>query len=892
MKKLEQPKIRIDFRPSERQLELWNMLQPNRCDKCGGTLEMRKYGYDIKGNPMYQATCVKCGNTDIPEQILGGGSAGGGKAGLLDSQVLTPFGFRTLRNIKVNDIITNPMTGGMQRVTFLHPIREYDFYRIKFRDGTYFDCSEGHLWKLHQSRKSKTKSAKKYGTSPDVLWPTIKVYEWYQKKKQGMYEGCNLIIPLTEPVKFTFGDKGNYYIPPYILGAIIGDGCITDSQLDSGCVGFTTVDQEIEDRFTSYGYDMTKKYQVPDSEVKKYRIYDENLINCLKKHGIAGNRSQTHFIPSVYKFGTIEARIELMQGLMDTDGYVDDRGHMSYTTTSEQLANDVAFVVRSLGGVASITSDMGSYKNIYGEKKVCSQVWTVYFRTKIDPDLCGLKRKKERAKYEFNGGASEYGKRIVDVEYLGKKEGRCISVSDPSGLYVVNDFTVTHNSYLGSIWLITSCMRFDGIRMVVARKTLKVLRESTWVTLTGVLRDWKLEEGVHYHINNIAGVLTFWNGSQIIMMELAPSLQDPEYNRLGSIEITGAFVDEVSEIPEKAIEVLASRIRYKIENTFIVGKILMTTNPALTWIRPTFVMDDDGNPAVLQKGYRYVPFSLFDNPNEKFRMIYYNKLLKIRDKATRDRLLYGNWIFVDSNKAAAYWSFDGEKHIKNNLWESAYDPTRPLILSLDFNVRPFMSCLAIQINYEQKKLFVLKEFIGRPKDKLNNTPAFTRYIRSQLIKDGHMNSLIVTGDPAGLARSTQTEDKTNNFTIAIKNLETTILKPQLKLLSKQPSQVTRLDFINEVFAGYDGWKILIDLRCRRLTEDFVYQRKNPDGTKEKKKTMDDTGGKSERYGHCSDCFDYALIYFLASEYSKYKTNSTEIITTISKDDTVYGDFDY
>ena len=435
-------------------------------------------------------------------------------------------------------------------------------------------------------------------------------------------------------------------------------------------------------------------------------------------------------------------------------------------------------------------------------------------------------------------------------------------------------------------------MRFEGIRMVVARLTLKSLRESTWVTLLGVLKSWKLEEGVHYHINNMMGVLTFWNGSQILMMELSPSLQDPDYNRLGSLEITGAFVDEVSEVSERAIEVLASRIRYKIEDTFIVGKILMTTNPALTWIRSTFVMDDDGNPITLQKGYRYIPFSLFDNPNEKFRMIYYNKLSKIRDKATRDRLLYGNWIFVDSNKSAAYWEFDGEKHIKNGLMEGAYDPTRPIILSFDFNVRPYMSCLAIQINYETKTFCVIAEFIGRPKDKLNNTPAFSRYIRQQLISMGHMTDVLITGDPTGLSRSTQTEEGTNNYTIAIKNLETTIIKPKLKLLSKQPAQTTRLDFINEVFRGYGGWSIAIDLRCRRLTEDFVYQRKNPDGTKEKKKVIDDTGGKSERYGHCSDCFDYAMIYFLSDDYGRYKTNTTSIVTTVDGNDTVYGDFDY
>lgn len=892
MAKLERPRgLTINFSPSERQYELWNALQPNRCDKCGGSLEMRPNGVDAKGHPIYKATCTKCGNTDIPEQILGGGSAGGGKAGLLDSQVLTPFGYRKLRDIKVGDIITSPTTGGMQKVVYLHPIGEFDFYRVKFCDGTYFDCSEGHLWQLHQSRKGKTKKSKKYGTSTEEVWPTIMMYQWYRKKEKGMYKGQHLIIPLTEPVKFTFGDKGNFYIDPYILGAIIGDGCITDCVINNGYIQFTTMDKEIVDRFISCGYDMTK-CRKHSERAYTYNIKDHNLIECLKKHGMAGNCSQTHYIPKVYKYGTIDDRIKLMQGLMDTDGYVDDRGHMSYTTTSKQLAEDVAFVVRSLGGMATITNDIGSYKDYLGVKHTCSQVWTVYFRTKIDPDLCGLIRKKERAKYEFNGGASEYGKRIVDVEYLGKKEGRCITVSEPQGLYVVDDFTVTHNSYLGCCWLVYSCMEFSGIRMLVARKVRKTLLETTWCTLKDVLTSWGLVEDVNYKINSQTYVITFWNGSTIMAMDLTPMPSDVDFNSLGSLEITGGFVDEVSEVSEKAIEVLASRIRYKIEDTFIVGKLFLSTNPCLTWVRSTFVMDDDGNPAKLLPGYRYIPFSLFDNPNEKFRAIYYNKLMKIRDKSTRDRLLYGNWWFVEGNKMAAYWNFDGNKHLKQNLFEQTYDPLKPLILSFDFNVNPYMTCLPIQIDYESKQIRIFPEFIGRAKEKLNNTPSFTRWVAKQIVGWNHMGGVLVTGDPAGLARSTQTEDGVNNFTIAVKNFTSANLRPKLQLLSKQPAQSTRLEFVNELFDRFEGWDVEIDVKCRRLTEDFVYQKKNPDGTKEKKKVLMENGERAERYGHASDCFDYALVYYLSNEYTKYRTNATDIVTTISNGEMVYGDFDY
>ena len=375
-------------------------------------------------------------------------------------------------------------------------------------------------------------------------------------------------------------------------------------------------------------------------------------------------------------------------------------------------------------------------------------------------------------------------------------------------------------------------------------------------------------------------------------MDLTPLPSDPDFNSLGSLEITGAFVDEVSEVSEKAIEVLASRIRYKIEDTFVVGKIFMSTNPCITWVRSTFVMTDDGDPIQLAKGYRYIPFSLFDNPNERFRMIYYNKLNKIRDKATRDRLLYGNWWFTESNKMAAYWNFDGDKHLKQRLFEKCYDPLKPLILSMDFNVNPYMTGLPMQIDYDNKKVYIFPEYVGRSKDKLNNTPAFTRWIAKKLTAQGHVGGSLLTGDPAGAARSTQTEDGVNNFTIAAKNFRAANIKPKIQLLSKQPAQITRLEFVNELFNGYNGWSIEVDMRCHRLTEDFIYQRKNPDGTKEKKKILMEDGSRAERYGHASDCFDYALVYYLSSEYDKYRSTAVSMVTTISSDEVVYQDFDF
>lgn len=241
--------------------------------------------------------------------------------------------------------------------------------------------------------------------------------------------------------------------------------------------------------------------------------------------------------------------------------------------------------------------------------------------------------------------------------------------------------------------MISSCIRYENIRAVVARKTLKSLKESTWNTIKTILKDWGLKEDVNYKINNLDGTLLFWNDSIIIMKEMADIPSDPNFERFGSAEYTIAMVDEVSEITERAIEVLFSRLRWRTHETFKIPRMLLTTNPTVNWVRGRFVQDGNGDPVVLREGEAYVPFSVFDNPNLPFRQTYEAALNKIRDQATKERLLYGNWDFIEANDMAVYAKFDGSRHLETGLRERVYDPMRPLITVWDFNVAPQMSVL-------------------------------------------------------------------------------------------------------------------------------------------------------------------------------------------------------
>ena len=447
-------------------------------------------------------------------------------------------------------------------------------------------------------------------------------------------------------------------------------------------------------------------------------------------------------------------------------------------------------------------------------------------------------------------------------------------------------------SYLASVWLVSSCIRFPEIRAIVARKTLKSLKESTWNTIRAVIKRWRLIEDVHYRVNNLAGTLTFWNDSIILMLEMADLPSDPNFERFGSMEATICAVDEVSEIGQKAIEVLFSRLRWRTHETFMVSKMLLTTNPTTNWVRSRFVQDDNGDKVETREGEYYIPFSVFDNPDIGFRQTYEAALNKISDQATKERLLYGNWDFVEANDMAIYNRFDGAKHLITGLKERVYDPTKPLITVWDFNVAPQMSVLSAQIDYENKKVYVLEEILGKPQDKENNTPVLSRRVQHKLYREKHIGGVDVTGDPSGLQRSTTTEDGINNYTVILDTFGKGVLRPKLKLLRKQPPQVTRCEFVNELFTGYNGWTIEIDLKCRKLTEDLIYQLKNEDGTKCKQKVTDPkTGVKYEKYGHLSDCLDYLLCYYLRDSWYKFKSgdsNGSIIATTPA----VYNGFNY
>lgn len=371
-----------------------------------------------------------------------GGMRGGGKALVFNELVCTPFGFRKIQDIKEGDIITG-LDGGMQRVLYNSYQGFKECVRLKFVDGSYVDCCIDHLWNIKRSNYSSKKRAL-YGLSLEDewrVWSTKMIIEHIEKQK-GKKQPMHLSVPLCKPVRFTKGKGFQPKFSSYLIGALIGDGCITEGVLSKNLCYLFNPDKEVIDKFKE-----SVEYSACNFERGCYRmrINDKELIEEIRRLGIAGSAVEKH-IPKMYLYGTLEERWLLMQGLMDTDGTIDDRGHLSYTTISKQLAEDVKFLVNSLGGLATISKGKAGYRDNDGEYIECNDAYSIYIRIPDAERMFSVKRKIDRCK-PYNGGISINARRIVGYEMLGEKECCCIAVTNPDSLFLTRDFIVTHNSY-------------------------------------------------------------------------------------------------------------------------------------------------------------------------------------------------------------------------------------------------------------------------------------------------------------------------------------------------------------------------------------------------------------------------------------------------------------
>lgn len=373
-----------------------------------------------------------------------------GKMELVDNKVFTPTGRCRIGDLKIGSKIIGS-NGLPINVTGVFPKGVKDLYRVTFNDGYSVLVGGEHLWSVssnNSGENSKNRENRYVTLSTEQMlnknlvleqkgtgWNEKRPYKFntYYKQSNGQNKWQ---IPIVKPIEFTNNDT--LPIDPYLLGLGLGDGHFNKSSkiiIELAKNDFIEIFDGIE----------FSKINCNTENTFKCRI---NVGSSLIDLGLEHTRSDTKFIPDIYKYSSIEDRLAILQGLMDTDGHCikSTKGVFTgteYCSVSEQLIDDVAEIVQSLGGIVRKSSKIGSYKKEDGTKVICKRAYRLNIKMPSEFNPFRLKRK---ADIYYLPEKYKVGRYIKNIQLEGEGDAVCISVDAEDKLYVTEHGIVTHNT--------------------------------------------------------------------------------------------------------------------------------------------------------------------------------------------------------------------------------------------------------------------------------------------------------------------------------------------------------------------------------------------------------------------------------------------------------------
>lgn len=359
--------------------------------------------------------------------------SGVGKCQPLSAELLGESGYFKMGDVKVGTKIYGD-DGNLHAVTGVYPQGVKDVYKITFSDNTSAVCSKDHLWTIKVGNKAHNSSG---GICTKTLGDIMDSEKLYYDAKSG--RKWNIFIPMCKPLNFS---KKNLPVDPYVMGCLLGDGGLTQSM-----ISFTNTEADVLEKFKNRmldGLTLVDKGNNKDYKIRDDKKYDRRnrLMSIIKELGLFKKDSHNKFIPEIYKMSSIDDRIELLRGLIDTDGEI-DHGAYVYSTTSIYLIKDIEFLVNSLGGTLTYSKRTSRYTfkdGTYSKKKFES--YRAYIKMPNDIQIfSSIKHAKKYGMVRTNPYRS-----IRSIEYIGEEECQCIMVDNPSHLYLTSNCIVTHNT--------------------------------------------------------------------------------------------------------------------------------------------------------------------------------------------------------------------------------------------------------------------------------------------------------------------------------------------------------------------------------------------------------------------------------------------------------------
>lgn len=356
--------------------------------------------------------------------FLVGAYSASGKSLTLSTPLITPTGKITMGDAKVGTVVIGE-DGCPTTITAVYPQGMKDVYRVTFRDGTYVDCCDEHLWKfktlddLHRGNNWQVKPLK------DII-KGHKIVRGSTGK-----QGYNLYIPVPKATQYK---ESQHIVDPYVMGALLGDGGFSCNQ-----IYFTNTEedviQSVLDKTSSFGH--WRKHNI------QYRFNKGHGPNPLTDYilGYFGKiKGDKKFIPNEYMVDSIENRLQLVRGLIDTDGSVDKSGIVTFYSCNKRLAEDFADIIRSLGSRCIFRTQ---------QRKDKSTEYTVRILERSDKWFTS---QKHLNKYNSRLSISRKANRkdelaIVSIQKMGYQEPmQCITVDNDDHMYLCGDYIPTHNT--------------------------------------------------------------------------------------------------------------------------------------------------------------------------------------------------------------------------------------------------------------------------------------------------------------------------------------------------------------------------------------------------------------------------------------------------------------
>ena len=354
-----------------------------------------------------------------------------GKALALDTEVPTPFGWTTMEHLEVGDEVFDEQGRPTRVVATTDPMDDRPCYEVLLSDGSRFLADAAHLW-VTRTKRERARGLPGSSRTTAELASTLRAgREW------------NHHIPLAEPARYADRELP---IDPYVLGSWLGDGTTSSATI-------TTADQQVVEEVRAAGYEVHRTsapygWRIGGRPADRRRdaagryCADDGLNCVLRAESLLGDKH----VPQWYLTAGYDQRLALLQGLMDSGGYVDEIGRCEFVSTLEHLSDAVVELAASLG-----------LRPVKRKKRVTLHgvEQAPGYQVTFTPHLPVFRLERKLARLAPKLRQSRF-RAVVAVRPVPSVPVRCIQVAASSGMFLVGrTYVPTHNSSLGRLGLLT-----------------------------------------------------------------------------------------------------------------------------------------------------------------------------------------------------------------------------------------------------------------------------------------------------------------------------------------------------------------------------------------------------------------------------------------------------